>query len=64
MVEYQDLVISIQLHLWDVPTEDEPLLEGLCVVENDVFVFLQDLKNKFHVVQICLEWRLLLIFNT
>lgn len=64
MIEHQDLVILILLDLWDITTEDEPLPEGLWTIENDVFVFLQDIKNKFHVVQICFEWRLLLIFNT
>ena len=63
MVEYQYLVILILLDLWDIAAEDEPLFEGLWVVEDDVFLFLEDLEDEFHVVQICLEWRLLLIFN-
>lgn len=69
MVEDHGLVIFILLVLWDISTEDEPLLEGFWIIENDLFVFLQDLKNEFHVEQVwivCLEWswRLLLIFNT
>lgn len=52
MVEDHGLVIFILLVLWDISTEDEPLLEGFWIIENDLFVFLQDLKNEFHVEQV------------
>ena len=67
MIVYKSLVLSVfvlvDLGHRDVAAEYEPFLEDLWTIQNDVFNFIQNFENEFQVVQICLEWRLLLTFN-